>query len=225
MRDLTTVRVLVGEDVPSAIERARVRAAIVPEGDALCGADIALLALDATIDGVAPLVVHPTGAAVGDHVRSVGYGRGQKLVRDHVAVAATSAREIALAEAPCDTGPGGPAIDEASGQIVGVLSRGGPACTAADGYDVDTRVDVFASLVGAALAAGAPARGTHLAKPRKSPVDLGATCELGAECAAGACVDYADSQYCTRSCGPTDPCPSKDRCMTTQQGFRVCVAP
>jgi hypothetical protein len=225
MRDLTTIRVLVGEEVASATERARVRAAVVPDTDELCGADIALLALDATIDEIEPLAVHPTGAAVGDHVRSVGYRAAQKVVRDHVAVAATSAREIALAEAPCDTPPGGPAIEEATGQVVGVFSRSGPACASADGYDVDTRVDAFAPLVQAALAAGAPSTSTHRAKPRKSPVDLGATCNAGAECAAGACVAYADSQYCTRSCGPVDPCPSKTRCMASEQGARVCVAP
>jgi hypothetical protein len=223
-RDLTTIRVLVGEVAASAVERARVRSAIVADGGVLCGADIAVLALDATIDDIAPLAVHPTGAAVGDHVRSVGYGGGQKLVRDHVAVAATSSRELSLAEAPCDVTPGGPVIDESTGQIVGVLSRTGPACDAPDGYDIATRADAFASLIEAGLAAGAATTGVHLAKTRKSPIDLGASCDVPTTCAAGACVDYAGAQYCTRACGPTDPCPSKHRCMASIQGPRVCIA-
>jgi hypothetical protein len=222
-RDLTTIRVLVGEDGASAVERARVRSSITPEGDVLCGADIALLALDATIDDIAPLVVHSTGAAVGDHVRTVAYAGGHRLVRDHVPVAASSSREISLAEAPCDGVAGGPALDEASGQVVGVLSRGGPACTAGDGYDVDTRVDAFLPLVEQALAAGALAHGSHQAKPKKGPVDLGASCVHASECAAAACVDYAGAQYCTRLCDATDRCPSKYRCMGTQEGPTACV--
>jgi hypothetical protein len=222
-RDLTTIRVLVGEDAALAAERARVRSAITPGGDLLCGADVALLALDATIDDVAPLVVHPMGAAVGDHVRTVAYAGGHRLVRDHVPVAASSSREISLAEAPCEGTDGGPAIDEATGEVVGVLSRSGPACTASDGYDVDTRADAFLMLVERALAAGASAHGSHQVKPKKGPVDLGASCVRASECAAGACVDYAGAQYCTRLCSAIDRCPNKYRCMGTREGPTTCV--
>jgi hypothetical protein len=224
-RDLTTIRVLTGDDVASATERARARAAVVPGGDVLCGADVALLALDATVDDVAPLVVGTTGAAVGDHVRTVAYAGGRKLVREHVAVAAVSSRELSLAEAPCDGPGGGPAIDEVTGQVVGVRSRSGPACTATDGYDVDTRVDAFLPLVTQALAAGAVAHGAHLAHEKKSPLDLGSACVRGADCAAGVCVTYASAQYCTRVCGPTDRCPPKTRCMASDDGPSICVEP
>ncbi len=223
-RDLTTVRVLVGDGVASGVERARGRAALVPDGGALCGADVALLLLDASIDDVAPLVVHATGAAVGDHARTVGYGGGAKLVRDHVPVAAASTRELSLAEAPCDAAPGGPAIDETSGEIVGVLSRGGPSCAAAaDGWDVYTRADAFLPLVEAALAQGVASHQAHQAREKKGPVDLGASCAHGADCAAAVCADYAGAQYCSRPCDATDKCPSKYRCMASQQGPTVCV--
>jgi hypothetical protein len=224
-RDLTTIRVLVGDEAGASVERARVRSALVPEGDVLCGADVALLALDATIDDVAPLVVSATGAAVGDHVRSVSFAGGRKRVRDHVAVAAASSRELSLAESPCDGPAGGPSIDEVSGQVVGIRSRSGPACTAADGYDVDTRADAFLPLVERALAAGAVAHGAHLAREKKGPVDLGAACDHGADCAAGICVDYAGARYCTRACGPVDRCPAKTRCMASVEGPTVCVEP
>jgi len=221
--DLTNVRVLVGDDAASAVERARGRAVLLPDGDVLCGADVALLMLDATIDDVAPLVVQPTGAAVGDHVRSVAYAGGHKQVRDHVVVQAVSSRELELVEAPCVATPGAPAIDETSGQVVGVVSRSGPSCQAADGYDVDTRADAFQTLVDEALAEGQTSHAAHQAKEKKGPIDLGASCTHGADCAAGACVSYASAQYCTRSCDPTDRCPSKYRCMGTQEGPTVCV--
>jgi hypothetical protein len=221
--DLTNVRVLVGVDAATAQERARGRAVLVPDGDVLCGADLALLLLDGTIDDVAPLVVQPTGAAVGDHVRSVAFESGQQLVRDHVSVVAVSAVEIELAEAPCDATPGGPAIDETSGQVVGVISRSGPSCGAADGYDVDSRTDAFLMLVQEALAEGQASHASHQAKEKKGAVDLGASCTRGADCAAGACVSYAGAEYCTRTCDPTDKCPSKYKCMGAQSGSTVCV--
>jgi hypothetical protein len=222
-RDLSTIRVLVGEDDASAVERARGRAVLVPPGDVLCGADLAILLLDSTLDDIAPLVTRPTGAAVGDHVRSVTYAGGHKLVRDHVPVTATSSRELALAEAPCDATPGGPAIEESSGEIVGVFSRSGPACSDTEGYDVDTRADAFLDLVAAALAQGSTSSQAHQAKQKKSPVDLGASCSDGTDCAAGACVDYQGSRYCTRSCTATDHCPSASHCLGTQQDSTVCV--
>jgi Trypsin len=222
-RNLSTLRVLVGESAASAVERARGRAVLVPPGDVLCGADIAVLLLDSTIDDIAPLVAHSTGAAVGAHVRSVSYGGGNKLVRDHVPIAATSSAELELDEAPCDGTPGGPAVDEASGEVVGVFSRSGPACSDSQGYDVDTRVDVFLSLVDEALAQGSLSHAAHQAKEKKGPVDLGSSCSHGSSCAAGACVEYAGSQYCTRSCSSEDRCPTATRCMGTQQDSTVCV--
>jgi hypothetical protein len=220
-RDLATIRVLVGDDESSAVERARGRAVLVPPGDILCGADIALLLLDSTIDDIAPLAASPSGAAVGDHVRSVSYAGGHKVVRDHVPIAATSSRELQLSEASCEGTPGGPAIDEVSGKIVAVLSRSAPAC--GDGYDVDTRTDVFSSLVNDALAQGTTSHASGQAKQKKGAVDLGASCSRGSDCAAGVCAIYGGSQYCTRPCSSHDACPTKNRCMNTQQSATACI--
>lgn len=222
--DLTNLRVLVGPDAATATERARGRAVLVPEGDVLCGADVALLLLDATIDDIAPLVVQPTGAAVGDHVRSVAYSGGLQVVRDHVPIRSVSSAELELVEAPCVASPGGPAIDETSGQVVGVVSRSGPSCTAGDaGYDVDTRADAFLQLVEEALEEGQASHQADQAKEKKGPVDMGASCTTGAQCAAGDCVSYQGAEYCSRSCAPTDKCPSDCKCMGAQGGLTVCV--
>jgi hypothetical protein len=222
-RDLDTVRVLTGDAVATAIERARGRAAIFPDGDVLCRDDIALLLLDAPIDDVAPVVVDPAGAPRGDHVRSVGYSSIEKLVRDHVPVTSTTDREIELGEAPCVAYPGGVAMDETTGQVVGIVSRGGPACDAAGGWEVATRPDAFYALVEEALAEGTMSHATDMAKEKKGPVDLGAGCTQASACAAGACISLAGAEYCSRLCTATDRCPSDWRCMNTVQSTTCCA--
>ncbi len=223
-RDPSTIHVLVGDRVASAIDRAQGREVVLPSGDALCGADLALLLLDAPIDDIDPVVVSPTGAAQGDHVRTVAFGTDRKLVRDHVSVTEASSRELALAQAPCVGLPGGALIDIATGALLGVVSRGGPACSAADGWEVATRADAFFPLVEQALALGSLSHASHRAKEKKGPIDQGASCSSASQCAAGVCVTYADAQYCTRTCGPIDRCPSTTRCMASAQSTTVCVA-
>jgi hypothetical protein len=223
-RDLDTIHVLVGDDVASAVDRAQGRGVVLPPGGTLCGDDLALLLLDAPIDDIAPLVVSPTGAAQGDHVRTVAFGAGTKLVRDHVPVTDASSRELALAQAPCVGLAGGPVVDETTGELVGVISRGGPTCSASDGWEIATRTDAFFPLIEQALALGTMSHASHMAKEKKGPVDQGASCAVGSQCAAGVCVGYGGAQYCTRVCDPTDRCPSTTRCMTSAQSTTVCVA-
>jgi hypothetical protein len=222
-RDLTTLRILVGDDVSSAVERARGLGVSLPPGDTLCSDDLALLLLNQPIDDVAPFLPSATGAALGAHVRSVGIAAGDKTVRDHVLVAATSDRELALDEAPCSGEPGGAVIDETTGELLGVLSRGEPSCTAASGWDVATRIDAFFPLVQRALSSAYMSNQAHKAKEKKGPVDMGASCAEASDCAAGDCVTYEGAQYCTRDCDPTDRCPATYRCMNTVQSTPVCV--
>lgn len=222
-RDLTTLRILVGDDTSSAVERARGRQVLLPPGDALCRDDVALLLLDQPIDDVTPFLPSATGAARGAHARSVSLAAGTKTVRDHVLVGATSDREMVLDEAPCAGGPGGAVIDETTGELLGVLSRGEPSCATDSGWDVATRLDAFFSLVEQALAEGQMSHQAHKAKETKGPIDMGASCAQAADCAAGDCVTYEGAEYCTRDCSPTDRCPAKYRCMSTQQSTQVCV--
>jgi hypothetical protein len=218
LRPASSLRVLVGDDLATAVERARGYEILEAAGDA----DVAVVVLDATLDDRVPLTVRPTGAAKGDHLRTVGYGRSVKLVRDHVLVGQMAEAEFLLQEAPCRTGPGGPAIDEATGEIVGILSRNEPGCEPA-AASVYTRLDAQASLIEGALAFAQTARTSGAAREKKGPVDMGATCERGADCAAGTCVTYGWSQYCSRPCGPHDKCPARYRCMQSMTGPRVCV--
>ena len=60
-------------------------------------------------------------------------------------------REFEVDRATCRGDSGGPAIDIMSGEIVGVVSRGG-SCSAT-GNHVYTRVDAYSRLAGAAFAA------------------------------------------------------------------------
>ena len=109
-------------------------------------------------------------------------------------------------------------LDETSAQIVAVLS--GPEANASSGAsgsvsatDIGTRVDAYAALIHRALAEGAPFPSpTGRAKTKKGPIDLGASCQTGADCAAGACVTDASRQYCSRTCSARDRCPTRFRC-------------
>jgi hypothetical protein len=215
------LRVLVGEDRASAIERARGAEAFVPLPGS---AGVALVLLDTTIDDVAPLTVRTTAPAVGDHLRTVGFGVQAKLVRDHVAVVASGDRSFALSEAACAVVPGAPAIDETTGELVGAMTNGGPGCDPIAVQDDEARVDVALPFVTQALLVGRRQTAAHAAKTLKGPIDMGATCQRGADCAAGVCVAYAGARYCSRTCAAEDRCPTKFRCMQSQgAGPMVCV--
>ena len=95
----------------------------------------------------------------GETVRAVGFGQndqnqpiGTRFRKDGIAVLAVGAtvspsltplggNEFELGESTCEGDSGGPAIDETSGAVVGVVSRGGTDCTQNYGH-------VYASLEG-----------------------------------------------------------------------------
>jgi len=226
----SALRILVGDELAGAEERARGSAVFEPPGEVLCGADVAAVLLDTPIDDIRPLAVRPTGAALGDRLRTVGFAELagttglQKVVSDHLAVLDTAAAELRFPEA-CGRSTGGPAIDEATGDVVGVDSRWtGSACTGAGAVAVYTRADAFFSLVTAALAqsSGSATSSSGQEKTKIGPIDMGANCARGADCAAGVCVTDLAQEYCSRSCDPLDPCPAHFRCKKTAQGAWVC---
>jgi hypothetical protein len=232
-----SLQILVGDLLSLAEERARGQEVIAPAPGAsapACGEDVAALLLDTPIDGIRPFAVRATGAARGDPVRTVGYGRPGvalppvKIARDHLPVLETSALELRVAE-PCGLVPGGPAIDETSGEIVGIASRADAAsCGDAGAVDVYVRADTVAALVAQAVAAsgGGSAGATGDSRVLKGPLDLGANCSRGADCAAGVCVTDAarGRQYCTRTCDAGDRCPARYRCRASSYVQSVCVA-
>jgi hypothetical protein len=232
----SSLKILVGDELTGAKLVARGREILTPKGDALCDADIALIVLDTPVEGVEPVDIRDNSVAKGEHVRAVGFGRasdagaaGAKLVREHVPVLDTTTTEFRVGEATCQGDSGGPAFDEETGELVGVVSRGGPSCKGKDAHNIYTRTDAFMPLIEEALALSrAPSplpptkgdAGRHRApkdagKSHKPKSDLGAACHKGAECAAGVCVADHAKQYCSRPCDAHDHCPAHFKCTKT----------
>jgi hypothetical protein len=237
--------ILVGEDAASARPVASGAAVVAPSGVTLCEADIAVVVLDQEVTAAKPVPVGTKGPAVGDHIRAVGFGKkgdadpaGRKLLREHVRVLGVSSAEFTVGEATCEGDSGGPAFDEDTGEVVGVVSRGGPRCDGANVHNVYTRVDAFAWLMEEAFTKASQMDGEDQGdedagdlKPvkrgakHKPPSDIGSGCTSGADCAAGVCVSESDDlgatrQYCSRPCGPGDRCPTRYHCesVTTADG-------
>jgi hypothetical protein len=134
-----------------------------PTGQVLCDADVAFLVLDRPLPGVAvlPMRLHAPVSS-GEWVRPVGFGGGvtntigNRARRDRSTVLAVGPsanvetgavlgpREFEVDRATCRGDSGGPAIDMQTGEIVGVVSRGG-SCSV-EGNHVYTRVDAYARL-------------------------------------------------------------------------------
>lgn len=242
-RPASAFGIYVGDDVASARRVAGGLAVVAPGGATLCGADAAVIVLDTAVTAIKPAPVASHTVARGDAVRAVGYGKrgdragaGTKLVREHVKVLGVTASELLVGEATCQGDSGGPALDEDTGEVVGVVSRGGPSCDGAGVHNIYTRVDAMAWLVEEAFAraaelghdeaadAGAkdppaPKRGTK----QKPPSDVGSACERAEDCAAGVCVRAGERAYCSRSCGSGDRCPAHYHCEKTEHGTSACI--
>jgi hypothetical protein len=214
-RDPASMRVLLGDEVSSAIVAAGGLSLVAPSTDVLCGADIAFLLLDRPIKSVTAAPVQAVGIANGQHARTVLYGNppGVKFLREHVPVVATDPFEFRVGEATCLGGGGGPAFDEETGQVVGVLSRFGASCEGSSQYDVYTRTDVFYPLVEQALSSSMEAGKKLSDTSKKDPTDFGGACLTGSDCGAGVCVLDGLSQYCSRFCASSDRCPTDYTCV------------
>jgi hypothetical protein len=241
--DPSTLQVLAGDDVTTATLIGVGKAVIAPAGDVLCDADIAFIVLDTSTSDITPLVIATTPAVAGSHVRSVGFGAtsdttpaGIKIVREHVAVQGIVTNEFQIGEATCQGDSGGPAFDETTGQIVGVVSRGGGTCTGKNAFNIYTRTDIFESLFAQALAVGAEdaadagvdsgTHHTHVDGGSSSPPpsDVGNACASATDCAASVCVTTPTKNYCSRSCGTGDRCPTHFHCTKAPSGTgSVCM--
>ncbi len=155
--------------------KAGVRAIVHAAGNILCNADVALLVLDRDITDTVPLRVRLGSTPHPDEiVRAVGYGQndhavpvGTRLRKDAVKVLAVGQRlsasqtplgshEFEVGLSICQGDSGGPAISEATGAVIGVVSRGGD-CNDDFGH-IYTTTSGYADLIGRAfaLAGGAP---------------------------------------------------------------------
>ena len=240
-RDPSSVAILAGESAEQGREVARGARVISPSGSTLCDSDIAFLVLDRAVTGIKPVGVRMHGVAKGDFVRAVGFGKrpsdgatGQKLLRDHVKVLSVSPAEFMVGEATCQGDSGGPALDSDTGEVVGIVSRGGPTCEGPNVHNLYTRADAFGWLLAEALlAAGTPPKASADAGPvepakpggkAKPPSDIGGACEQGADCASGICVARDGSGYCSRPCGTGSRCPTGYRCTKLMGDESVCIA-
>ncbi len=253
-REPTELWILAGEDLASARRVARGMAILSPGGVTLCDADIAILVLETPYQLAKPLPIATRGPSAGDHVRAVGFGRegdsapaGKKLFREHVRVRSVTAAEFSVGESTCQGDSGGPALDEDTGEVLGVVSRGGPQCEGPSAHNLYTRVDAFGWLMEEAFTrvaeldvqeradAGtkdpepkAPKRGSK----QRPPSDVGGPCATAAECAAGICIsesqreDAAARSYCSRQCGSGDRCPTRYHCKAIAGlgGSSACVS-
>lgn len=153
-------------DVPAA----RAVRTLHPTGQVLCDSDVAFLVLDRPIPNATILSMRLHGPVEpGDVVVPVGFGGGPLNIVGHKVARAKSTvlaigpsanaetgavlgpREFEVDRATCRGDSGGPAIDVMSGEIVGVVSRGG-SCSA-NGNHVYTRVDAYKRLATAAFTA------------------------------------------------------------------------
>jgi len=170
--DPSSIAIYTGQHVRPDVDVPVARAVrtLHPTGQVLCDADVAFLVLDRPIANanVLSMRLH-SGVEAGDLVVPVGFGGGPsnvvgvKVARAKSTVLATGPsanaatgavlgpREFEVDRATCRGDSGGPAIDVMTGEIVGIVSRGG-SCSAS-GNHVYTRVDAYKRLAQAAFVA------------------------------------------------------------------------
>ena len=241
----SSLALFAGDDIRTARHIAQGHALVLPRSEQLCEADIAAIILDRDVEGIDPLAVGKIAPKVGDRIRAVGFGKsrdygpaGTKLLRDFVRIQSVSPSEFLVGEATCQGDSGGPAID-ARGALIGVVSRGGPACEGGDVHNVYTRAGVFDNLIADALARAAAsaesdagvidvskgnASDAGTKKGGKPPTDMGESCRSGSDCSTGMCVKNGSETYCSRTCGASEHCPTNYKCTHTKSGKAVCVA-
>lgn len=237
-RSASSLTILVGDDAETARAVAKGASLVTPSSNVLCDEDIALVVLDRNVTGITPLKIRTGAVEEGERLRLVGYGKssddsgaGEKLLRTNVPVVSVTAHELQTGEATCNGDSGGPAIDEETGAVVGVVSRGGPTCSGPGTRNIFTRADAFASLIakatGAAppVAAGSSDDGSSGSAGKSPSDDMGASCSSGSDCSAGVCLQAADGDgaYCSRTCGDGTRCPNGFRCSEAKSGRRVCA--
>jgi secreted trypsin-like serine protease len=154
-RPANSIAVMVGETVGTAQEMARGKSLEVLPYDDLCGKDIAVIRLDRPITAIKPASIRLSEAvATNDKVDLVGFGKrgdyaavGEKYCRRGIKALDATEREFLTAESSCSGDSGGPAFDHKTGDVVGVVSRGGPVCEGPEARNIYTQVSAFRELL------------------------------------------------------------------------------
>jgi hypothetical protein len=200
----------------------------------LCDNDIALVVLDRRIPNAviapirldAPPVKGQTMRAVGWGVTNKGSGgmTSRRMRRTGVPIAAVGPaihngavgpNEFGIGEAICSGDSGGPAFDETTNAVIGVVSRGGNGapydpntdpewteCVDQAGYETSnlyTRTDSFRDLILSAFAqAGSEPWVEGGPDPRKAKA--GASCDGPDACRSALCLDVSGTTVCADAC-------------------------
>ena len=153
-RDPSTIEIVTGENVTNVKAAARGFHVTYPTSTHVCGADIALLEIDQSLPGATPMKVALDTISGGEKLRVIGFGLrktggpdGRKASKRGLLVGAVSATEFTVPTSACQGDEGGPAIDEHTGRVVGVVSRAVGDCSAPDAFAIFTRADAFPSLL------------------------------------------------------------------------------
>ena len=221
-----------------------------PDVTNLCDNDIAMLVLDKAIAGnptIAQLRLD-TMPNIGDTIRAVGWGTSnnssgiERRKRDNIAIidvgpddsTGLGDRELAIGEGICSGDSGGPAFDEVTKAVVGVVSRGGNGapynpqtdpqytpCVDSGPYhanNIYTRTDGFKDFILSGFAAaGADPWVEGGPDPRKAK--FGVACTTGDDCRSALCVQG----ICSEPCDSTF-CPDGYSCQVVS-GASVCTVP
>ncbi|WP_394843099.1 S1 family peptidase [Pendulispora brunnea] len=233
-RDPSSLLLYGGEDPAAQQLLARGRELVVNAAE---DAKLALLILDRDLPDTTPVPVREEPPQRTERIRTVSFGQRStneplvKLAREHVAVTDVVEDRFLVAEATCQGDAGGVALDEGTGEVVGIVTQGGNPCDAPAEY---ARIDIQRSLVEEAMALAKQMRQDDLdaadaGRPRaKSPkksrpgTDVGQPCQSAFECTTGMCVRDEDQAYCTRSCGSGDRCLAGFRCKEATS-VKACI--
>ena len=158
-RDPRSITVIAGDDVRTGTPVARGERLLTLPTARLCDADVAVIVLDRPVRGITPLGVARRGrVTAGADVAIAGFGRrsdaaraavGVRYFRERVAVLGASATEFVTGAGSCSGDSGGPALDRATGRVVGVVSRGDERCARADSEGVWSQAALAAPLLDA----------------------------------------------------------------------------
>jgi hypothetical protein len=225
--------------------------------DTLCNNDIGLILLDKPLTVPFAEVRLQAPPTAGENFRAVGWGVSNnssgfsRRFRDPVpivkvgpaaddsGVSGIGPNEFEVGESICEGDSGGPAFDDTTRAVIGVVSRGGNGKVAAKGDPADitcvdgpgfmtqniyTRIDGFPDLFNQAFAAagtdpwieGGP-------DPRKAKT--GEACTTPDDCRSGICIEAGKTGYCTQTCdGSAGSCTAPMSCATSN-GMQVCKLP
>jgi len=248
----TSMAVLTGSKMKSTAD-AKGKVVLNTGATNLCNNDIAIIILDRRIPNavIAPIRLD-TPPVKGETIRAVGYGvsntsgRGRKqrsgipitVVGPGMDMGAVAGNEFGIGEGICSGDSGGPAFDEKTGAVIGLVSRGGngaPYDPATDPsytncvdtvdyrtHNIYTRTDSFKELILQAFTeAGSEPWIEGGPDPRKAK--LGETCAGPESCRSAICIDVSGKQICSSTCdSPETACPDGYLC-TPVGDSKLCV--